>query len=306
MVLGGDGTYLVRSLLRRGREVVSLGVQAAAREAHTERFRYRQVDLADRAALDRTMQELAPSEIFHFAAVHRMATGSAYEPRFAQMLAVNVASVHVALEHLRLAGGRLIYASSIKAFGEPPPAEIDEATQHKSDCLYGLSKNTASELIRYYRRSHGVKASVVYLGNHESPLRPPEFFIPKLARALANARTGKSDGPTSFHTLEFFCDWGSAEEYADIVIELGERAPSEDFVLGTGRTVYARELVTALFARAGQDPARYVCESTEGTSARGHRYRIDAAKVERVLGRRPTRTIEQVIEEIVRALLASG
>src|SRR5690606_3712059 len=140
-----------------------------------------------------------PASVFHLAAVHASAEGTPYEGRFGEMLEVNVASVHAVLEALRAGGGRMIHASSIKAFGEPLPAVIDEGTPRRSTCLYGVTKNAATDLVHYYRERHGVEASVVWLGNHESPRRAPEFFVPKLARCLLAAVRDGDTPPVAFH-----------------------------------------------------------------------------------------------------------
>jgi GDPmannose 4,6-dehydratase len=52
-----------------------------------------------------------------------------------------------------------------------------------------------------------------------------------------------------FHTLEFYCDWGSADEYMGIAIDVVERAPGEDFVIAAGRTVHSPVLIEQLFMK---------------------------------------------------------
>lgn len=311
LVLGGngqDGTYLSQALLRRGHQVISIGKDRVPRNVPTsDGFSYHSLDLRDRAGLAELLREHAPSSVYHFAAVHKSAAGAPYEDRFGDMLDVNVASVHVVLEHLRRQQdaepppGRLIYASSIKAFGEPLPERIDEDTPRRSNCLYAVTKNAATDLIHHYRLRHDVQASVVWLANHESPRRPADFFIPKLARCLASAVVEPvRSPPASFYTLDFHCDWGSAEEYADLVVDMLEQAPGQDFVLGTGRTVLARELVRAVFAARGLDSSDHVREAH--VTRQGARYHVVNEKLQRVLGRQPERTIEDVIEELVESL----
>jgi GDPmannose 4,6-dehydratase len=231
--------------------------------------------------------------------VHASAEHAAYEPIFANMLAVNVSTVHAVLEHLRTQdpAARLVYASSAKAFGSPVPSLVNEHTPRKSSCLYGITKNTAGDLIRYYRNAHNVLASQLFLFNHESELRPPGFFIPKLVNALRAASRGACH-QERFHTLDFYCDWGSADEYMSIMIDALERAPAEDFVLATGRTVHARTLAQQLFARFEAPMDDYVLEATEHTKAR--EYTVDIGRL-KSLGLAPKVTIEQLIEDLVTA-----
>ncbi len=302
LVLGGngqDGRYLVRDLLARGRRVIAVGTQDGSVEPECEAFRYLCLDLRNRDRLSALLREHAPAEVYHFAAVHKSAAGAPYEGRFGDMLDVNVASVHVVLEQLRSSGGRMIYASSIKAFGEPAPEVIEESTARRSHCLYAVTKNAATDLIHHYRRRHDVHASVVWLANHESPLRPVEFFIPKLARCLAGAKENPDRGPTAFYTLDFHCDWGSAEEFMAIVVDMLGRAPTEDYVLGTGRTVRARALATQLFADGGLEMARYIQETKPPARGEASASTVRIDKLKRLLGRCPTRSIEDVVAELV-------
>ena len=304
LVLGGngqDGRFLVRTLLERGQRVIAVGLQPHAVEPHPENYTYVGLDLRERAALATFLRERAPSAIYHFAAVHKSASGAPYEDRFGDMLDVNVASVHLALEQLRMHGGRLIYASSIKAFGEPLPHTIVESTPRRSSCMYAVTKNASTDLVRYYRASHGVEASVVWLANHESALRPADFFIPKLARCLADALHDTGSPPVSFHTLDFMCDWGSAEEYMAIVCDMLELAPGEDFVLGTGRTVGARAVAEQLFSERGLDMERFITERQRPSDDVRAPYTVRIDKLERMLHRRPTRTIEDVVRDLVAA-----
>ncbi len=251
---GQDGTLLCRRLLDAGHEVIGVGLARAPSGEHdASRFLYVPLDLRGPSApLADLLAAKRPHRVFHFAAVHASAVGACYEPAFEAMLAVNVRSVHTVLEHLRLVdpAARLVYASSSKVFGVPLPARVDEASPRSSPCLYSLTKNAAGDLVRYYRRVHGTLASQVFLFNHESDRRPPEFFLPKLARCLGAARRGEPVRET-FTTLDFHGDWGSADEYMGIVAALAERAPGEDFVLATGHTVHARQLVERLFSAVG-------------------------------------------------------
>lgn len=310
LVLGGngqDGTYLIRHLLARGFDVVGVGSRTVPRFHHAHaRYRYARVDLRTTNDLAALLDETQPDRIFHFAAVHASA-GASYEKLFADMLRVNVESVHATLEHLRARRtGRLLYASSAKAFGEPLPASIDELTPLRSTCLYGVTKNAASALIAHYRSQHAVTASVVYLFNHESPHRPPEYFVPKLVRALELA-SGHGEGERArFFTLDFYCDWGSAEEYTDIAVDILERSPGEDVVLATGRCVHARELVAAVFSARGLDWTDFIEEAGVDEPSRPQPYVADISKLARLLGRTPERTIEQVIEEMLATKLATG
>lgn len=295
---GQDGTFLVRHLLGRKYQVMGIGRQSSSRwNISSPLFTYQQADLETEGVLPDVLAAYRPDLIFHVAAVHTSAGGS-YEPVFGSVLKVNVASVHAVLEYLRNnPGGRFCYASSAKVFGSPLPASIDESTPIANQCLYSISKNTAYHLIDYYRQNHGVSASVLYLFNHESELRPDGFFIPKVLGVLASAMKDSSF-TAGVNTLDFYCDWGSAEEYMDIMIDVIEKTPTEDYVLARGGCTYARDFVAGLFARYGLDYGNHFRQAISQVQP-AKPYKVDIGKLNRMIGRVPLVTIEELCVEIV-------
>ncbi len=194
-VNGQDGSYLAEVLIERGYDVTGVARQAASRWVDPKRFRYIALDIAEAAALDALLAEIRPDEIYAMAAVHG-SSGYAYEAGWRAALAVNVGSVHTCLEHMRMRSkhARLFYPSSLKAFGAHPPHCISETTPRVSDCLYSITKNAATELIRYYRTHHGAFACVGYYFNHDSPRRPDSYFLPRLAARIADAAQAERRG----------------------------------------------------------------------------------------------------------------
>lgn len=304
---GQDGTFLCRRLLHSGNHQVfgvDIGRYSRFQYDH-HRFEYVSLDLGGPSRLLRELlASKRPQRIFHVAAVHASAERAAYEPVFETMLDVNVRTVHTVLEHLRNGDpcARLIYASSAKAFGSPLPKLVHESSPRISTCLYGTTKNAAGDLIRYYRGAHRTLASQLFLFNHESELRPSGFFIPKLVGILGAAERGERK-LEHFQTLDFHCDWGSADEYMGIMIDLLERAAGEDFVVATGRTVHARALIEQLFAARGASMQDYVIEGKPTTDA--PYYAADIEKL-KSLGSPPSITIEELIAHLVAATTQSA
>jgi len=296
---GQDGTFLVRHLLQKKYRVLGIGRQRESRWGiESPLFSYYHADLRDTNILSKLLTRFQPDLIFHVAAVHSSA-GGIYEPLFADMLKVNVASVHSILEHLRQhLGGRFIYASSAKVFGDPPPAIITKDTPKKNQCLYSITKNTAYHLIEYYRSQHNVMASVVYLFNHESELRPDHFFISTIIKLLVSAIEDPHH-VSDINTLDFYCNWGSAKEYMHIIIDMLEKAPSKDFVLATDRCIYARDLVKNLFEDYGLKYRSHIKEKCHSNFETNRTYSVDLTELKKYLGRTPQKTIYDVCKQII-------
>ena len=281
-VNGQDGSYLADVLIERGYAVTGTGRQAASRWVNGAGFNYIQLDVADAAALEGVLASVMPDQIYHMAAVHGPA-GQAYEVVWQQALAVNVSSVHTCLEHLRrrCPAARFFYPSSLKVFGNPPPAEINEATTRDGSCLYSITKNAATDLIHYYRRHHGSWACVSYYFNHDSPRRPDNYFLPRLAAQIA-ASLRQDSTVRSVATLDFWCDWGSSREFMELSVDLLALGAPEDVIMATGHPVYAADLARALAESVGA-PLPPLPSRTQGTPP--VRARLD--RLQRALGRLP-------------------
>jgi GDPmannose 4,6-dehydratase len=297
LVLGAncqDGSYLCERLVARGRRVVGVGRQPAFRHSLPQGgFRYESVDLAAGDEVDRLLDSHRPDEIYHLAAVHGHA-GFALEERFAAACDVNVLSLHRVLEYLRRRRGRLFYASSARIFGRLT-GRVTLARPRAGRCLYALTKTMAGGLIEHYREQHGVEATVAVMFNHESPRRPPPFFIPTVCRLVAAAlRDGGARGELA--TLSFCCDWSSARDFMDLAVTAMDRGETGELLFASGETRDARPFVERLFARHGLDAAAHVRTTADVPY---DRFVVDISDTVRRLGYAPRETIDDVCDEIL-------
>ncbi len=300
-VNGQDGGYLAQTLLRRGYAVTGIGRQPVSRYVSTgPSFDYVALDLSNADTLAGVVQRLRPDVAFHVAAVHG-AAGSAYETVWREMMAVNVLTLHALLDHARdhQRDMRVVYAGSSKIFPAPLTGMIDETTPFRPTCLYGIGKIASLELIAYYRRQHGIAASNLVMFNHDSARRPAGFFVPAVAAAIAAALRDPS-AKAELRTLDFRIDWSAADELMEFAADIAEKAPGKDFVLGSGTTWHARDAVTRMFARHGLNHRDHIVEMLPPTDP-GPRFEVSLARLERAIGRRPSKTILDVVDEIVAA-----
>ena len=286
-VNGQDGSYLAESLLAKGRCVVGVGRQDVSRYVqNSELFSYRQLDLTNIKGLVMLLDELSPHKIFHVAAIHG-SSGFNYEEKWQEAHCVNTLSLHAILEYFRCADivGNLIYLSSSKAFGLPLPALISETAERQSSCIYSITKNAATDLVRYYRETHGISASVLWTFNHESIRRGGEYFIPKIVDCLASALKD-SRHKTEVFTLNFYADWSDAAELMDLAISASDRGLNEDLIFASGKTVFARDLVDSLFLEFGLNYRNHVVEKHLGDIIDAN-WRADVSKMTSLLERAP-------------------
>jgi GDPmannose 4,6-dehydratase len=251
-VNGQDGSYLAQHLKTRNWTVVGVGRQSSPRnEVADYLYAYCPIDIADTISFQRCMTEFRPDVIFHTAAIHGHA-GFVYEDVWLAAHQVNTISLHVALEYARLENAKtqVIYFSSAKVFGELNGKTITEASKKSSKCIYSITKNAATSMASYYRENHGVNTSVIWLFNHESERRSQEYFTIKIVTALKNSLANR-EYKTRVGSLDFWCDWGSACEYMGLLADSCDFLQGEDYILATGNTVWARDVVRELFSRRG-------------------------------------------------------
>lgn len=304
-VNGQDGSYLAEHLLRRGYVVYGVARQSNSRHVPAQAgYRHVPCDMTNPVALKQVLEEAAADLVFHAAAVHGSA-GFRYEPVAVETLMVNSVSVLVALEYLRCnkPDGFLFYASSAKVFSTPVSGMIDENWEKKTSCIYSFTKNSAEELISFYRQQHGIGASVAYLFQHESPRRAETYFIPRICSILYAALQGQAT-KGSVATLDFYCDWGAAEEYMDIAVSIATERLSDDFILASGVTWHARKFVETLFASHDLDWAEFVSEMVVENGFPPD-FQVSTAHLERRLGKKPQTSILSVCDDIVRMKSAS-
>jgi GDPmannose 4,6-dehydratase len=301
-VNGQDGSYLAQHLLSRNCSVIGVGRQANSRWiGKGDGFSYSPLDLGDVSKISSFLDDCKPDLIFHFAAVHG-AAGFSYEEKWVDVHNVNTLTTHAVLEYLRrrMPQGALIFASSSKAFGSTLPPIISESSERKSTCIYSTTKNAATDLIHYYRTRHSIIGSVVWTFNHESARRPTSYFIPQIVHILARAILDRRFR-TSIGTLRFWCDWGDAEEYMSIATDIGQRAAGGDFVLASGITRWAKDVVDQLFGKYGLRAEDHIEERLAPPGELPPMFTADVSHLRAVVGRLPRRTILDVCDGILKA-----
>ena len=297
-VNGQDGSYAAEALLRRGYDVTGIGRQTASHYLEVGNgFDYVTADLTDGEVLNALLRDRAPHQLYHYAAVHGPASNNAYEAVWRDMVSVNVLSLYTVLEYARLCNPslRVVYAGSSKILGSALCGRIDETVPRASPCLYSNTKNSAYDLIGYYRTKHGIAGSNLILFNHESIRRPAEFFMPQLVRCLQRALEG-SKTRHMFRTLDFYADWSSAAELTDIAIDIAERDEGNDVIMASGQTWHARALVQEFFARYGLDSLDHVGGKEPSLSPES--FQVGISRLETLTGRRPVAGILDILCEM--------
>ncbi|MGE5136116.1 MAG: NAD-dependent epimerase/dehydratase family protein [Gemmatimonadota bacterium] len=194
IVTGGAGfigSHLTDALLARGDDVLvvddlSRGQIARLDSAAT----LHKVSITDPAALGAVVGSYRPELICHLAAQIDVRASVDYPADDAQ---VNVVGTVNVLEAARLAGARVLFASSGGAlYGRDAPIPSLEDVLPLPESPYGIAKFCAEQYIGLYNRLHGTRHSVMRLANVYGPRQDPAGEAGVITIFCSRARSGQA------------------------------------------------------------------------------------------------------------------
>jgi len=320
VVTGGAGfigSALVRYLVRDlGHEVLNIdkltyAANPAALEdaAASPLYRFAQVDILDREALQALFAEFQPDGIYHLAAethVDRSITG----PEI--FIETNVMGTQRLLSAARhyIAGGapahfRLLHISTDEVFGElpeDPAALFREDTPYDPRSPYSASKAASDHLVRAYVNTYGFPAVITNCSNNYGPWQNAEKLIP-----LTISRALKGEPLPVYGKGEQIRDWLYVDDHVRGLVRVFEQGrQGESYNIGghnEQRNIHVVKTICALLdqhrPRADGTPHEALISFVTDRPGHDFRYAIDAAKMKAELGWVPDVTFEQGLEKTV-------
>jgi len=281
--------------------------------AQDSRFAFEQVDIVDRAALDRVFSQYQPDLIMHLAAeshVDRSIDGPA------AFIDTNIVGTYTLLEAARAywqaldtekrTAFRFHHISTDEVYGDLHSADdfFTETTPYAPSSPYSASKAASDHLVRAWLRTYGLPTLVTNCSNNYGPYHFPEKLIPLI---ILNALAGKplpvyGDG-------QQIRDWLYVEDHARALYLVATTGKvGETWNIGGHNERKNIEVVETLCAlleelvpEKPQGVAHYRDLITRVADRPGHdlRYAIDASKIARELGWVPQETFESGIRKTV-------
>ncbi len=281
--------------------------------ADNPRYSFEQVDICERAALDRVFAEYQPDVIMHLAAeshVDRSIDGPA------AFIETNVVGTYTMLEAARhywqpldaekKQSFRFHHISTDEVYGDLHGTDdlFTETTPYSPSSPYSASKASSDHLVRAWLRTYGLPTLVTNCSNNYGPYHFPEKLIPLV---ILNAVAGKplpvyGDGAQ-------VRDWLYVEDHARALYQVvTEGVVGETYNIGGHNERKNIEVVQTicdlleeLAPNKPQGVEKYRDLITYVKDRPGHdmRYAIDAGKIDRELGWRPQETFESGIRKTV-------
>lgn len=277
---GQDGSYLAERFLKNNFVVTGIGRRIVSKYVlNNPAFIYRSVDLSKTKDLREVLKEIDADTIIYCASSHG-ASGFDYFKVADDTFLVNSYAPHVCLNYCRETGDKcsFIFLSSIKVFDHKLHRKVERnpwLCRNATD-IYSRSKIIVEDSIEFYRKAYGVNASVVWLSNHESIRRINErYFLPVFVSQCRRFSDLKAE-KINVRTLDFYCDWGCAQEFMEIVYKHSQKKDNKDLFIGTGQFVYARDLVREFISTLGHNYRNIVSEKFgSGDTSILERYSFD-------------------------------
>ncbi len=142
---------------------------------------------------------------------------------------------------------RFFFASSCEIFSADNQQAIDESACTNPSNPYGISKLTATNMVRYFREVKGLFASSAILFNHESELRDDSFVSKKITKTVAKIVKGLPV-VLSLGNIESQKDWSYAPDFVTYFHKILQQKYAADFILASGKRHSVKDMVNCAFS----------------------------------------------------------
>ncbi len=306
VVTGGSGfigSAVVRHLvLECNEDVVSVdkltyaGNSASTTLVHDHpRFAFEQVDICDRAAIDRVFETYRPRSVLHLAAESHVDRSI---DRPADFIETNIVGTFTLLEATRsyllahpAEGFRFVHVSTDEVFGAlGPDGAFSEESPYRPTSPYSASKAASDHLARAWYHTYGVPTIVTNCSNNYGPFQFPEKLIPVV---ILNALAGR---PLPIYGNGINVrDWLHVDDHAAaLALVLREGRVGETYAIGGNNERSNIDLVRNicsvlddLMPDSPHVPHESLIEYVADRPGHDLRYAIDAGKIRAELGWQP-------------------
>jgi GDPmannose 4,6-dehydratase len=322
---GQDGSYLTELLLGKGYKVYGLERRKALAIQKNENlkevigsgnFEVIEADLLEDTRISEVVRDLQPDEVYNLAAqsfIPYSWTNPIYTCN------VNCLGLLRVLEAIRAYSphSKFYQATSSEIFGKVQETPQKETTYHYPKSPYAASKSFGMNITRNYRESYGMFACNGILFNHESERRGLEFITRKITFTLAEMQHGLCE-KLVVGNLDSRRDWGYAPDYVKAMWLMLQHSVPDDYSIATGTNHSVREFIETSFKSVGKDiiwegagvrekgidkdTNKVLVEVSEKffRPADVEVLKGDSSKARRLLGWRPEKTFEQMVEIMVK------
>jgi len=199
-------------------------LESLAEVASNQRYCFEQIDICDRAALDRVFAQHQPDAVMHLAAESHVDRSIDGPGTFIQ---TNVVGTFTLLEAARAFWSHLSpvqqqtfrfhHISTDEVYGDLHGTDdlFTETTPYAPSSPYSASKASSDHLVRAWQRTYGLPTLITNCSNNYGPYHFPEKLIPHM---ILNALAGKP--LPVYGNGQQIRDWLYVEDHARALVEV--------------------------------------------------------------------------------------
>ena len=276
-----------------------------------------QGDIGDSALVERLLAQHQPRAIVNFAAESHV-DRSIHGPE--DFIQTNIMGTFRLLEAVRAYWGgltgdlrqafRFLHVSTDEVYGslaKEDPA-FCEGNRYEPNSPYSASKAASDHLVRAYHHTYGLPVLTTNCSNNYGPLHFPEKLIPLM---IVNALAGKPL-PVYGDGMQVR-DWLYVKDHCSAIRRvLAAGRVGEVYNVGGWNEMPNIDIVNTLCAlldemrpKSGGESYRAQIAYVKDRPGHDRRYAIDASKIERELGWKPSETFETGIRKTVQWYLGN-
>ena len=278
--------------------------------ANHPRYRFERVDVCDAEAVRQLFDRYAPDVVLHLAAESHVDRSIEAPGDFIQTNVVGTFTMlsearryWSALPPDRAERFRFIHVSTDEVYGSlGASGQFTEGSPYDPSSPYSASKAAADHLARAWQRTYGVPVIVTNCSNNYGPYQFPEKLIPL---TILNALDRKPIGV--YGRGENVRDWLYVDDHADALITVAARGRVGQTYLVSGDNERCNidvvnaicDLVDEACPGATSESRRALIKFVVDRPGHDLRYAVDASKLKRELGWRPTQSFESGLRATV-------
>ncbi|TGK78421.1 dTDP-glucose 4,6-dehydratase [Leptospira noumeaensis] len=267
------------------------------------RFNFIKLDITDKTEVFAKLQNVAITEIAHFAAESHV-DRSILGPE--EFIKTNVMGSFYMLEFARTLHAKkelkvFLHVSTDEVFGSlSADGAFTETTPYSPNSPYSASKAGSDHLVRAYFHTYGLPVITTNCSNNYGPFHFPEKLIPLM---ILNCLQGKP--LPVYGTGENIRDWLFVKDHClaiDLVMREGKFG--ETYNIGTRNEKNNLEIVHRICELMDKKnpngaPHKKLVQFVKDRPGHDFRYAIDPAKIETELGWKPKYQFDEAIEQTV-------